>query len=56
MLTAEYTSVPEIKPNNTFFKVFRILIPVAILGFYLHKKYNFFDLERRDDDSKITTG
>lgn len=48
MLTAEYTSVPEIKPNNTFFKVIRILIPVAILGFYLHKKYNLFSLKRDD--------
>lgn len=50
MLTAGYTSVPEIKPNNTFFKVIRILIPVAALGFYLHKKYNFFGLERRDNE------
>ena len=53
MLTAEYTSVPEIKPNNTFLKVIGILIPVAILGFHLHKKYNFFGIKRNDNDSKI---
>ena len=52
MLTAEYTSVPEIKPNNTFFKVIRILIPVVILGFYVHKKYNFFGLEKHDKENK----
>lgn len=52
MLTAEYTSVPEIKPNNTFFKVIGILIPVAILGFHLHKKYNFFGLKRLDKERK----
>lgn len=52
MLTAGYTSVPEIKTNYTFLKVIGILIPVVILGFHLHKKYNFFSLKRHDKESK----